>query len=165
MKKEKLREMVRKAVTEAAAEGKFQKYAKGTFASMVKLAGSGGNANTPPFTQKAAKPGKSGPITEHSNLLLEGFEQALEEGRVGEWISRNLDKLKPVIRVFKEKLASGVEPFVVAVKKWKAGEGLSEEEKLNFINALASAGLFLLPAGALLVLIKNLVVNRMGGIA
>jgi hypothetical protein len=102
---------------------------------------------------------------EQQALLVEGFEQALEEGKVGDWISRNLDKLKPVIKVFKEKLASGVEPFAVAVKKWKAGEELSEEEKKNFINALASAGLFLLPGGALLVIIKNLVVNQMGGIA
>ena len=101
---------------------------------------------------------------EQQALLVEGFEQALEEGKVGDWISRNLDKLKPVIKVFKEKLASGVEPFAIAVTKWKAGEGLSEEEKKNFMNALVSAGLFLLPAGALLVLIKNLVVNQTGGI-
>ena len=61
MKKDKLRQIVEKVVTEAAAEGKFQNYARGTFASMIKKASMGGNKNSPPFTDKAAKPGKSGP--------------------------------------------------------------------------------------------------------
>ena len=61
MKRSRLEEIVRKVVTEAASEGKFQNYAKGTFASMIKLASTGGNKNTPPFTKKAAKAGKSGP--------------------------------------------------------------------------------------------------------
>ena len=61
MKKDKLRQIVEKVVTEAAAEGKFQNYARGTFASMIKKASMGGNKNSPPFTDKASKPGKSGP--------------------------------------------------------------------------------------------------------
>ena len=162
MKKKKLREMVRKAVTEAAAQGKFQKYAKGTFASMIKLAGSGGNANTPPFTKKAAKPGKSGPITEHNDLLLEGFEQALSEGKLGDWISQNREKVKPALSTFMKKLTDGVQPFVVAAKKWKEGEQLSPEEKNDFIKALASAGIMLLPGGAMLLLIKHLIMTQMG---
>jgi len=98
---------------------------------------------------------------EQQVLLVEGSEQAVEEGKVGEWISNNLNKLKPAIKAFKE---SGVEPFAVAVRKWKAGEKLSEEEKKNFVKALASAGIMLLPGGTMLMVIKHLVVNQMGGI-
>jgi hypothetical protein len=102
---------------------------------------------------------------EQQVLLVEGFEQALEEGKVGEWISSNLNKLKPAVKAFKEKLASGIEPFAVAVRKWKAGEKLSEEEKKNFIKALATAGIMMLPGGTMLMILKHLVTNQTGGIA
>ena len=127
----------------------------------------GGNENTPPFTKKSSKPGKSGPppISEQNDILLEGFERALAEGKVGDWVAKNLGKLKPVLKTFKEKLAAGVEPFTIAVQKWKAGEKLSEIEKKNFIKALTNAGIMLLPGGTLLVLLKHLVVNQIGGIA
>ena len=68
MKRSRLEEIVRKVVTEAASEGKFQNYAKGTFASMIKLASTGGNKNTPPFNAKPPGPGKSGPIVEEFEL-------------------------------------------------------------------------------------------------
>jgi len=61
IKKKRLREIVKGIVEEAAAEGKFQKYAKGTYASMIKIAASGGNKNTPPFIKKPSKSGKSAP--------------------------------------------------------------------------------------------------------
>jgi hypothetical protein len=61
IKIDKLREMVREAIVEAAAEGKFQKYARGTFSSMIKKISSGGNNNTPPYTEKSRKAGKSAP--------------------------------------------------------------------------------------------------------
>ena len=61
IKKKKIVEIIKKIIKEAAAEGKFQKHARGTFASMIKLTGSGSVNNTPPYTQKAARPGKSGP--------------------------------------------------------------------------------------------------------
>ena len=61
MKKNRLEELVRKIVTEAAAQGKFQNYAKGSYRSMIKLISTGGNKNTPPFNKKAPGPGKSGP--------------------------------------------------------------------------------------------------------
>tara|TARA_R110000796_G_scaffold67777_1_gene155555 strand:+ start:4190 stop:4402 length:213 start_codon:yes stop_codon:yes gene_type:complete len=61
IKIERLREIVREKIQEAAAEGKFQSYAKGSFSSMISLLGKGGNKNTPPFKHKAAKAGKSGP--------------------------------------------------------------------------------------------------------
>jgi len=61
IKLERLRSIVRNIVQEAAAEGKFQKYAKGTYSSMIKLVSTGGNNNTPPFTDKSAKTGKSAP--------------------------------------------------------------------------------------------------------
>jgi hypothetical protein len=61
IKIEELRDMVHRIVQEAAAEGKFQKYAKGTYASMIKLASTGGNKNTPPYTKRSKGPGKSAP--------------------------------------------------------------------------------------------------------
>jgi hypothetical protein len=65
--KNKLKEVVHKALSEAAAEGKFQKYAKGTVNSMIKLISTaGGNKNTPPYSNKPAKAGKSGPPIQES---------------------------------------------------------------------------------------------------
>ena len=61
IKLERLREIVKGVVLEAAAEGVFQKYARGSFASMVKTISTGGNKNTPPFTKKSSKPDKSAP--------------------------------------------------------------------------------------------------------
>jgi formiminotetrahydrofolate cyclodeaminase len=109
---------------------------------------------------------------EEQTLLLEGFEQALEEGKVGDWISANLDKLKSLINKFNEKIDDNIEPFIVAVDKWKSGKSLSEKEKQEFNSALRKAGLlFILPGGAavpvaiIYKIIKHLVVNQMGGIA
>jgi len=68
MKKTRLEELVRKAITEAASQGKFQNYAKGTYKTMIKIAGSGGNKNTPPFEKKAPCAGKSGPVAEELEL-------------------------------------------------------------------------------------------------
>jgi type I site-specific restriction-modification system R (restriction) subunit len=102
---------------------------------------------------------------EQQQILIEGFDQALEEGKVGEWISNNLKKLMPVVKTFKEKLEAGVEPFTIAIQKWKAGEKLSDEEKKNFIKALAQAGILLLPGGTTLMIIRHLVINQMGGIS
>ena len=65
IKKTRLREIVRGIVKEAAKEGAFQKYAKSTFNRMIKITSKGGNKNTPPFTKKAAKAGKSGPPGEN----------------------------------------------------------------------------------------------------
>tara|TARA_B100000131_G_C17865939_1_gene512134 strand:- start:250 stop:465 length:216 start_codon:yes stop_codon:yes gene_type:complete len=56
-----LRKMVREVIHEAAAEGKMQKYYRNTYARMIATASTGGNKNTPPFTEKAAGPSKSGP--------------------------------------------------------------------------------------------------------
>jgi hypothetical protein len=61
LKVHRLRELVKRKLDEAAAEGKFQGYAKGTYASMINLLRQGKNNNTPPFSKKAAGPGKSGP--------------------------------------------------------------------------------------------------------
>lgn len=61
IKLERLKSIVKNIVQEAAAQGKFQKYAKGTYSSMIKLISTGGNKNTPPFTKKSSKPGKSAP--------------------------------------------------------------------------------------------------------
>jgi hypothetical protein len=108
---------------------------------------------------------------EEQTLLLEGFEQALEEGKVRDWISSNLEKIKPLINKFNEKINDNIEPFIVAVDKWKSGKSLSDKEKQDFNSALRRAGLlFLLPGGAaapvaiIYKIIKHLVVNQMGGI-
>ncbi len=61
IKLERLRNIVRGVVSEAAKEGKFQNIARNSFSRMIAKAATGGNKNSPPFTDKAAKPGKSGP--------------------------------------------------------------------------------------------------------
>lgn len=63
IKLERLREIVHGVVTEAAREGAIQKIYRRSFDRMIKKAASGGNKNTPPFTEKASKAGKSGPPT------------------------------------------------------------------------------------------------------
>jgi len=55
-----LRTIVREMIKEAAAEGKMQKVYRNSYKRMIAKASTGGNKNTPPFTKKAAKPGKSG---------------------------------------------------------------------------------------------------------
>ena len=53
IKLERLREIVRQKVNEAAVQGAFQKRAKKSFTKMIRTAGTGGNKNTPPFSKKA----------------------------------------------------------------------------------------------------------------
>ncbi len=55
-----LREIVQRAIKEAAAQGVVQKSYRKSYDKMISKAGTGGNKNTPPFTNKAAKTGKSG---------------------------------------------------------------------------------------------------------
>lgn len=61
IKKQRLKEIVRKVVQEAAKDGVVQKVYRRSFKTMIDKASMGGNKNTPPFTKKAARPGKSGP--------------------------------------------------------------------------------------------------------
>jgi|TARA_R110000824_G_scaffold76703_2_gene194308 hypothetical protein len=61
MKKKRLKEIVHRIIKEAAKEGAIQKIYRQSFKTMIDLASTGGNKNTPPFTKKAARPGKSGP--------------------------------------------------------------------------------------------------------
>ena len=56
----RLTEIVRGVVEEAAKEGKIQKIYRKSYDRMIKKTSTGGNKNTPPFTKKAAKSGKSG---------------------------------------------------------------------------------------------------------
>ncbi len=109
---------------------------------------------------------------EQQTLLVEGFEQALQEGKIRDWLSDNIDKLKSLIKGFNDKIGENIEPFIVAVDKWRSGGRLSEEEKEGFKSALRKAGLLtLLPGGGIVPvaiiykIIKYLVINQMGGIA
>ena len=61
LKISELRKMVRTVIAEAAKEGAIQKIYRRSFSRMIDKASKGGNKNTPPFTEKASKPGKSGP--------------------------------------------------------------------------------------------------------
>ena len=56
----RLTEIVRGVVKEAAKPGKVLKVYKKSYNKMIAKASTGGNKNTPPFTKKAAKAGKSG---------------------------------------------------------------------------------------------------------
>lgn len=60
IKMSELRQIIKEIIKEAAPEGKVQKAYRNSYKKMIKKASSGGNKNTPPFTKKAAKPGKSG---------------------------------------------------------------------------------------------------------
>ena len=64
IKKIRLEELIRTALYEAAKEGHMQNIYKRSFTNMIKTVSTGGNKNTPPFTKKSSKPGKSGPISE-----------------------------------------------------------------------------------------------------
>ena len=55
-----LREIVKRALKEAAAQGVRQKGYRKSYDKMIAKARTGGNKNTPPFTKKAAGTGKSG---------------------------------------------------------------------------------------------------------
>jgi|TARA_R110002110_G_scaffold344425_2_gene554432 hypothetical protein len=59
LKIQNLREIVRRVVSEAAKEGAIQKVYRRSYKNMVRKASTGGNKNTPPFSQKATV-GKSG---------------------------------------------------------------------------------------------------------
>ncbi len=61
VKKKRLKEIVRKVVSEAAKDGAIQKIYRRSFKTMIDKASMGGTNNTPPFTKRAARPGKSGP--------------------------------------------------------------------------------------------------------
>ena len=56
----RLEEIVREVVKEAAAEGKMQAIYKRRMNKRIATAATGGNKNTPPFTKRPAKSGKSG---------------------------------------------------------------------------------------------------------
>lgn len=70
----KLKALVQDIVKEAAKEGQIQKVYRKQFADMISKASTGGNKNTPPFTKKASKPGKSAPISETvKKLYVHGY--------------------------------------------------------------------------------------------
>jgi len=60
IKLSRLQEIVRSVVEEAAKQGKVQKIYRTSYKKMINKARGGGQKNTPPFTKRAAGPGKSG---------------------------------------------------------------------------------------------------------
>ena len=56
----RLREVIRRSIKEAAAQGKMQGIYKRKMKKRIATASTGGNENTPPYTKKAATAGKSG---------------------------------------------------------------------------------------------------------
>ena len=62
MKRKKLEETVRKAIKKISDEGKYQKYARGTFRNMLAKIAQGKRKNTAPFTEAPPpQAGKSAP--------------------------------------------------------------------------------------------------------
>jgi len=61
LKISELRKIVKEVIAEVAKEGTMQKVYRKSFARMIATVSTGGNKNTPPFTEKSSKPGKSGP--------------------------------------------------------------------------------------------------------
>jgi hypothetical protein len=56
----RLREVIRRSIKEAAAQGKIQGIYQRKMKKRIATASTGGNENTPPYTKKAATAGKSG---------------------------------------------------------------------------------------------------------
>ena len=56
-----IKELVIQVIEEAAKEGSIQKVYRNSFKRMISKTRKGKNKNTPPFTKRAADPGKSGP--------------------------------------------------------------------------------------------------------
>jgi hypothetical protein len=61
IKRKRLKEILTSVLHEAAKEGYIQKVYRSSFDRMIKLASTGGNKNTPPFSNKPASTKKSGP--------------------------------------------------------------------------------------------------------
>jgi len=104
IKRVRLREIVRSIVEEAAQDGQIQKIYRRSYANTIKMISKGGNKNTPPFTKKSSKPGKSGPppISEQNDILVEGFENALPEGTVKYSGDGGILKINPSILVISD---------------------------------------------------------------
>tara|TARA_R100000808_G_C2153601_1_gene163962 strand:+ start:285 stop:659 length:375 start_codon:yes stop_codon:yes gene_type:complete len=112
---------------------------------------------------------------EQQVLLVEGYEQALREGKITDWIRKHFDELKSLIlkftKVVKSKTPSS-KPFVVALDKWKKGEELTEEESQewkdaaqNTLMATMLPGGSVIPAAMAFQIIKHLVTNdEIGGL-
>tara|TARA_B100000131_G_scaffold313762_1_gene349598 strand:- start:123 stop:500 length:378 start_codon:yes stop_codon:yes gene_type:complete len=108
---------------------------------------------------------------EQQVLLVEEFEQALQEGTITDWIRKHFDELKSLIskftKVVKSKTPSS-KPFIVALDKWKKGEELTEKEseewKAAARNTLMATAF--VPGGAAIPvtmafqIIKHLVTNN-----
>ena len=77
--KSQLREIIKQEIREAAKEGAFQGYARNSFKRMIATASSGGNDNSPPFTKKPGKLGKSGPIMESMNKIKSVLNKELKK--------------------------------------------------------------------------------------
>ena len=77
--KSQLREIIKQEIREAAKEGAFQGYARNSFKRMIATASSGGNDNSPPFTKKPGKLGKSGPIVESMDKIKSRLNKELKK--------------------------------------------------------------------------------------
>lgn len=61
IKRKRLKEILTSVLQEAAKEGYIQKIYRNSFDRMIKKASTGGNKNTPPFSNKPGTTKKSGP--------------------------------------------------------------------------------------------------------
>jgi len=106
---------------------------------------------------------------EQQVLLVEGYEQALQEGKTADWIRDHFDELRSLISKFMKAVKSKTpssEPFIVALDKWKKGEELTEEESQewkdaarNTLMATMLPGGSVIPAAMAFQIIKHLVTN------
>ena len=124
IKRKALEEHVRKALKEAAEEGRMQKVYRKSFADMIDKTEEGDNENTPPFTKKPSGPGRSGPIIEQiDEILYEGaFEAAASAVKKG---------LTALAKEFKDTTQTGA-----LLRKVFGGTKLTEEEYATLENGL-----------------------------
>ena len=101
-----------------------------------------------------------------SEQEIEELNLALQEGRIGDWVSENWSKIKDtwttLTMAVKSKAAD--HPLVIGFRKLLNNEEFSEDDKQKFKQALITAGVFALPMGSLLLVLKHLISTQMGGI-
>jgi uncharacterized membrane protein len=86
------------------------------------------------------------------------LNEAILEGKVGDWIKAKWAQLKPQWEKLKDIVRTSVaeNPVSIGIQKMAAGEELADEDKKAMRDALLAAGIFMLPGGSLFVILKHL---------
>ena len=86
------------------------------------------------------------------------LNEAILEGKVGDWVKAKWAQLKPQWEKLKDMIKTSVaeNPVSIGIQKMAAGEELADEDKKAMRDTLIAAGIFMLPGGSLFVILKHL---------